>query len=72
MMDLLLKYQPDSGFVYDILNKVSSHKKTVDEGEALFIDLKLNLCSSAAMEGDEEDNRLAYIYCAKDISHLLG
>jgi hypothetical protein len=55
----------------EILDKISSIQKIIDEGEVLFIDLKLSICSGARMSGDQEDNQLSYIYCTQDISHLL-
>ncbi|MFT4018844.1 MAG: hypothetical protein QM668_17910 [Agriterribacter sp.] len=55
----------------EMLNKDSSNQSVIDEGEVLFIDLQLSLCSCASMGGDQEDNRLSYIYCAQNISHLL-
>ncbi len=54
----------------DTLSKISSNQTIIDEGEVLFPDLKLNLCSAASMGGDQENNQLAYIYCAQNISHL--
>lgn len=55
----------------DSLGQISPNQKVIDDGEALFIDLKLNLCSAASMGGDDENNQLAYIYCAQNIRHLL-
>lgn len=54
----------------DTLSKVSANQTIIDEGEVLFVDLKLNLCSGASIGRDEENNQLAYIYCAQNISHL--
>lgn len=58
--------------VVDCLGQLSSNQQVIDDGEVLFVDLKLNLCSAASMGGDEENNRLAYIYCAQHIDHLLA
>lgn len=55
----------------DILDEISSEQRIVDEGEILFVDLKLSVCSGASMGGDQENTRLSYIYCAKDIEHLM-
>jgi hypothetical protein len=58
--------------VVDCLGHLSSNPKIIDDGEVLFVDLKLNLCSAASMGGDDENNQLAYIYCAQHIDHLLA
>jgi hypothetical protein len=55
----------------ELLYKVSTDNRLIDRSEVLFIDLKLTLCSAAKMGGDKEDDLLSYMYCAKDITHLL-
>lgn len=55
----------------NILDTVSYAKRIIDEGEVLFIDLKLSICSGGGMGGEQDDNRLSYIYCAHDVTHLL-
>ncbi len=71
IFDKTINFEMQFWDAVDTLDKVSSMQKIIDEGEALFIDLKLSLCSGASMSGDQEDNQLSYIYCAQDISHLL-
>jgi hypothetical protein len=56
----------------ELAGKVSSAQKIIDAGEIIFIDLKLCLCDGAGMGGEEDDNQLSYIFCARDIDHLLN
>lgn len=71
LFDKTINFKMQFWDAVDSLGSISSDQKVIDDGEVLFVDLKLNLCSAASMGGDEENNRLAYIYCAQHIEHLL-
>ncbi len=72
ILDNAINFEMQLWDAVDYLGHISSNQKTIDDREFLFVDLKLNLSSAASMGRDEENNRLAYVYCAQNIDHLLA
>jgi hypothetical protein len=70
ILDKVLSFKMKFLDAVKTFDKISFEQKVIDEGEVLFIDLKISLCSAARMGGDQEDNQLSYIYCVQDVSHL--
>lgn len=55
----------------DLVNQVSLVYRDIDEGETIYLELGMCIAAGCAMGGEQDDFTLAYIYLAKDISHLL-
>ena len=67
--DVKLDFATDIEKVTELLDSISDSKEQLSEGEYFYKNLKLTVGSSEGMGG--EGRELSYLYCAKDVSHLI-
>jgi hypothetical protein len=65
-----LDFDQSFGQAVHHINSISTDMVRNREGEVLFKDLKLNLCSGRVMGSDND--LLSYIYCSNNIEHLVS